>query len=591
MYLLGKHSVMSNNSANSLNLISAVRFYIDKIVGDQSLSGKCNHLGIIMFVFLPSFLLGMKALLLDPATTRAVSMVYSQTQILEQEVYLVEQLNKVHEAMGHLKAAVLIQPTESNIEILMRELRDPKFSEYHIFFSNILPKDMLARLAKADEHDVVRQVQEFYADYLAINEDLFSLGTDNSIVLSSPLSRTLESSQIFDRNVRGILSLLLSVKRKPSQIRYQVASDVCKRTGGEISKIIDKDDIFDFRRQEGPLLLILDRRDDPITPLLTQWTYQAMVHELLGLNNNRVILKGAPGISKDLEEVILSCTQDDFFARNRYANFGDLGVAVKDMMIEYQKSAKMNENINSIEDMQAFMERYPAFRSKSINVSKHVAVMSELARLVDLCQLFDISQLEQDIACNSDHSGHKKELFDRIMNPRVQNADKLRLAVLFLLRYESYNETREIRDKLLEKGLSSQQLSCLEAVLEYAGESKRASGLFSAGGLMSKLTKSITSSINGVQNVYTQHQPVLYYILDSILKGKLKESQYPLLSGNSNARINEIVIFMIGGVTYEEAYKVAEFNAANNGFKVVLGGSSVHNSTSFLKDINVNFSN
>lgn len=28
-----------------------------------------------------------------------------------------------------------------------------------------------------------------------------------------------------------------------------------------------------------------------------------MVHELLGLNDNRVVLKGAPGVSKDLEEV------------------------------------------------------------------------------------------------------------------------------------------------------------------------------------------------------------------------------------------------------------------------------------------------
>ena len=28
-------------------------------------------------------------------------------------------------------------------------------------------------------------------------------------------------------------------------------------------------------------------------------------------------------------QVVLSCTQDDFFARHRNANFGDLGVAVK----------------------------------------------------------------------------------------------------------------------------------------------------------------------------------------------------------------------------------------------------------------------
>jgi vacuolar protein sorting-associated protein 45 len=38
-----------------------------------------------------------------------------------------------------------------------------------------------------------------------------------------------------------------------------------------------------------------------VTPLLSQWTYQAMVHELLGISNNRVSLAGTPGITKDLQ--------------------------------------------------------------------------------------------------------------------------------------------------------------------------------------------------------------------------------------------------------------------------------------------------
>eukprot|EP01035_Chromulina_nebulosa_P018123 gene18123-23777_t len=218
-------------SSSSINLINAVRFYIDKIVADDKITG-------------------MKVLLLDEVTTRIIR--------------------------------------------------------------------------RADEHDVVRQVQEYYADFMTINEDFFHLGADNSISLSSPLSRTLESSQIFERNVRGVLSLLLALKRRPSQIRYQSGSDLTRRLATDIITQIEKDDIFVFPRQEGPLLLLLDRRDDPITPLLTQWTYQAMVHELLGLNNNRVLLKGVPNIAKDLEEVVLSCTQDDFFANHRNANFGDL---------------------------------------------------------------------------------------------------------------------------------------------------------------------------------------------------------------------------------------------------------------------------
>lgn len=221
----------------------------------------------------------MKALILDPATAKIVSMVYSQTQILEQEVYLVELLGKRDEPMHHLKAALFLQPTEANVQLLLKELREPKFAEYHIFFSNIVSQDILFKLGRGDEHEVVKQIQEYYADFAAVNEEFFHLGITNGLVLSSPLSRTLEAAQIFERNVNGILSALLATKKKPSQIRYQGGSDLAQRVAGDVVTQIERDDMFDFRGP-GPLLLILDRRDDPITPLLTQWTYQAMVNTL-----------------------------------------------------------------------------------------------------------------------------------------------------------------------------------------------------------------------------------------------------------------------------------------------------------------------
>jgi len=517
-------------------------------------------------------------------------MVYSQTQILEKEVYLVEQIGKRHEAMSHLKAAVFVQPTEANLTLLIQELQSPKFAEYHIFFSNIVPQNMLNRLGRADEHEMVRQVQEYYADFMAINEDFFQLGITDSLMLSSAMSRTLESGKILDRNVDGILSVLLALKRKPSQIRHQAASDLTRRIAGELDDKIKGDEIFTFRQQEGPLLLILDRRDDPVTPLLTQWTYQAMVHELLGLNHNRVSLKSAPGIKKDLEEVVLSSTQDTFFARHRYANFGDLGEAIKAMLVDYQKKSKMNENIQSIEDMQAFMERYPAFRSQAINVSKHVAIMSELARLTDKCQLLAISQLEQEIACQNDHSNQKVELIDKITSHQINPADKLRLALLFLIRYETYDEKKEIKKLLQENGVKTKQLVLLDSLLDYAGDSRRAPNLFSQGGFLASMQKRIETHIHGVENVYTQHQPLLSQILDQIAKGKLKDATFPLISSSAvSSRPSEVIVFIVGGATYEEATKVAEFNAANPSLKVLLGGSCVHNSSTFLREIEKSF--
>lgn len=49
--------------------------------------------------------------------------------------------------------------------------------------------------------------------------------------------------------------------------------------------------------------------------VLSQWTYQAMVHELLTISNNRVNLSHLPDVPKDFKEVVLSSEQDEFYAK------------------------------------------------------------------------------------------------------------------------------------------------------------------------------------------------------------------------------------------------------------------------------------
>jgi vacuolar protein sorting-associated protein 45 len=40
-----------------------------------------------------------------------------------------------------------------------------------------------------------------------------------------------------------------------------------------------------------------------------------MVHELIGIQNNRVNLTQVPGITKELEQVIMNAEYDDFYAK------------------------------------------------------------------------------------------------------------------------------------------------------------------------------------------------------------------------------------------------------------------------------------
>jgi vacuolar protein sorting-associated protein 45 len=554
---------------------------------------------------------GMKVLLLDAFTTQIISCTTSQSTILAKEVYLVSRLdsnahnpnlespssntnqNINNQKTGHMKAICFLRPTEINAGLLVKELTRPRFAEYHIFFSGILTSGLLRLIAESDEHELVKQVQEFYADYIPINDDLVTLNCRNTIAMtvSAGTAWARDHAHLYERNRQGLEAMILSLKRQPTAIRYQGSSALAQQMARDVHEKIVSDQIFHFRNRSC-LLLVLDRVDDPITPLLSQWTYQAMVHELLGLNTNRVVLKGAPNVSQELEEVVLSPTEDDFFFKNRHSNFGELGEAIQKLLKDYQnqtQTANMS-NLNSIEDMQNFMEKFPELRSQSHNVSKHVAIMGELARLVEVCSLMDVSQFEQELACADDQSIHMRELLDKLGSVHVKIPDKLRLGLLFALRYEHSSNLHKVKSEMRKGGVTDEMIDLMDTILKYAGSRVRGPGLYGVGtkDIMSKMTKSFMTSVQGVQNVYAQHIPVLVDTLQAIQKGKLKQDSHPYIMGKGGVDEipSEVIIFMAGGVTYEEAAKVSEFNKNNFGkMRVILGGSTIHNSTSFLEEL------
>jgi len=62
-----------------------------------------------------------------------VSVVYSQSELLQKEVFLVELVDsKSKESMAHLKAVYFLRPTLENIQHVRRQLAAPRFGEYHL---------------------------------------------------------------------------------------------------------------------------------------------------------------------------------------------------------------------------------------------------------------------------------------------------------------------------------------------------------------------------------------------------------------------------------------------------------------------------
>lgn len=503
--------------------------------------------------------------------------------------------------MRHLRCLCFVRPSPDSIQFLIDELREPKYGEYNIYFSNIVRKSSLERLAEADDHEVVKAVQEYFADYIVINPDLMSLNLAYPKQRIWSHSPDLWNSDALQRSTEGIIALLLSLKKNPL-IRYEKNSLMAKKLATEVRyQMTQEEQLFDFRKTDTPpILLILDRRDDPITPLLTQWTYQAMVHELLGIHNGRVDLSSVPDVRPELKEIALSQDQDPFFKKNMYQNFGDLGGSIKEYVEQYQSRTKSNAQIESIADMKRFVEDYPEFRKLSGNVSKHVTLVGELSRRVGEDSLLDVSELEQSLVCNDNHTSDLRSLQKLLCSPTIPGSNKVRLVALYAIRYTktSNNALPLLLDLLTtSSSIPSHRINLIPKLLTYHHSlqpapvtSSTAAGftdLFDSPSSFFSATRDRFRPLKGVENVYTQHSPRLETTLQNLIKGRLRELQYPFLEGGGHTRDKpqDIIVFMVGGTTYEEAKMVAQVNASSPGVRVVLAGTGVHNSETFWEEV------
>lgn len=552
-------------------LVSAARDYVNRMLQDIS---------------------GMKVLILDSQTVSIVSVVYSQSELLQKEVFLVElvdSISKSKESMSHLKAVYFLRPTLENIQHLRRQLANPRFGESHLFFSNMLKDTQIHILADSDEQEVVQQVQEYYADFVAIDPYHFTLNIPSNHMYMLPAVVDPPGLQQFcDRIVDGISTVFLALKRRPV-IRYQRTSDIAKRIAQETSKLMYQQEsgLFDFRRTEiSPLLLIVDRRDDPVTPLLNQWTYQAMVHELIGIHDNKVDLSSTGKLPKDQQEVVLSSEQDAFFKANMYENFGDIGMSIKRMVDDFQQVAKSNQNIQTIEDMAKFVDSYPEYRKMHGNVSKHVTLVTEMSKIVGERRLMLVSEREQDLACNGGQVAAFEAVTNLLNNESVSDIDRLHLVMLYALRYEKESPVQlmQLFNKLASQS-PKYKPGLVQFLLKQAGVDKRAGDLYGNRDLLN-IARNMARGLKGVENVYTQHQPLLFQTMESIIKGRLRDVDYPFVGNHfQQGRPQDVVIFIVGGTTYEESRSVALQNASNSGTRFILGGSVVLNSKRFLKDL------
>eukprot|EP00879_Flechtneria_rotunda_P026973 GHRR01028826.1.p1 GENE.GHRR01028826.1~~GHRR01028826.1.p1 ORF type:complete len:250 (+),score=76.77 GHRR01028826.1:467-1216(+) len=219
---------------------------------------------------------------------------------------------------------------------------------YRTWQKQMQPKSRCSK-CRSSKPTGIHCLQEFYGDFVALDVHHFMVPVPCNEVLINPRAAAAFGASEFeavDRLVQGLSALFLALRRRPV-IRYQRTSDAAKRLAEGLYTLTYKQQpgVFDFGSRSSPVVLLLDRTDDPLTPLLTQWTYQAMIHELIGIRDNRAVLTSSK-VAEQYREVVVDPASDDFYKRHLYSNYGEVGLSVKELVDKFSTASAQHKQVD-----------------------------------------------------------------------------------------------------------------------------------------------------------------------------------------------------------------------------------------------------
>ena len=538
----------------------------------------------------------MKAIIFDNETQVIFSLEFSKSLALKQEIFLFENIDKIQSDQKlNLNGIFFIRPTQQNLEYLKNILKSSNFKEINLFFTNQLTDDYLKKLAENDINTQVKNVQEIYLDYYIINSNTFHLNIESCIcnLDMTPMEKWNQyDTQMYERIYQGLISACLSNRMKPL-IKSVKGSFLCQKLGKKLAAFFE--DNYEFIRKEcgqhfNGILLLYDRKEDPISPLINQWTYQAQLHEILGIKNNVIELKKGNDNAKP-EKFVISDVEaiDKFYSKYKLADYGTVATAVQQEADKLKNENDLLNKESSIEELRKIIDQLPEKKKESMAITKHYKLFYSISEYVTKHKLMELSKLEQDISVNDNRKEQFNQIVQIISDPKVQHLDKCKLYLLYMLKYENDSSVNNLKNKMIENDLGD-WVKYGDALIKYAGRQRRNLDCFQDKDIFSKGKKFIMNAFGqGNENAFMQHISYLNGIVERMLKGKSKDNETININNNTGMnepKVNNLIIFVFGGITFEET---RDLTLLGNqlGVNIICGGTNVINSKSFLAEMSM----
>ncbi|KAK7928065.1 Sec1-like protein [Apiospora marii] len=543
-----------------------------------------------------------KVLVIDEHSKKILDSVVKEDDILSQNIANIERIEERRERNPTMDAIYILTPEPYIVDCLIADLEARRYQKSFLVWTGVLDPQLRKRINGSPlSQQQIGGFETLSIDFFPRESHLVTFKDPWSFpVLYHPACNALVAKHMRDL-AQKIAGVCITLGEYP-KVRYYrpraplheaavLSAHLARFVSDELDEYAQWNPNFPppSSRPQG-ILLVTDRSMDIMAPLVHEFTYQAMAHDLLPIKEgdkttfHMTVNEGAP----DAEEKDMELNdKDKVWVDNRHRHMKD---TIDKLMSDFQKFLDQNAsftdaeadttNLNTIKDMLAGL---PQFQEMKEIYSLHLTMAQECMNIFANRKLPDIASSEQTMATGLDEDYRKpKEVLQAVVrlldDDAITSADRLRLVIMYVL-YRDGVVLEDIKRLLAHASLPPQDTEVV-ANLELLGGRTTIALKDPKRDNTPLFPIDVKGLVPNEEYALSRFQPVLKPLLEHLCKGGLDQTAFPyvkppldpnedMIVGQGSLRAakpswagagrrvpenrQRIIVFMAGGATFSES--------------------------------------
>ncbi|GHJ83907.1 hypothetical protein NliqN6_0309 [Naganishia liquefaciens] len=280
------------------------------------------------------------------------------------------------------------------------------------------------------------------------------------------------------------------------------------------------------------ILFVVDRSMDPVAPFLHEFTYQAMIHDLLPLDSGptyRYKVKTALGAIEQKEALLNE--EDPIWVEIRHMHMKE---AIDKLMVDFNRFTtehagfKNTDNASSLDDMKDMLASLPSFTETRDKFSAHLEMSQTCMNTFSQSKLPQAANVEQCCATGVTPEGKNpkslvEDMIPLLSDKTLSNKDKVRIIALWILHRDGVPD--EDRKRLFQHARLS--LGEQDAVNNLTHLGSKVVKVANDRNTRTRLKQKYGASDDDYE--LSRYKPIVRQIIEEQASGRLNQNDFPYL--------------------------------------------------------------